>query len=124
MKVLIIDDNINNTEVVSFFLEANGIECNVITNGRNGLEAIQKEHYDLILLDLAMPDFSGIDIFDTLKEQNLIGSNNIVIFTASSIDESEIKRMLEEGARGIVYKPLSIDQLEDMLKKHLPGVQL
>ena len=71
-----------------------------------------------------MPDFSGIDIFDTLKEQNLIGSNNIVIFTASSIDESEIKRMLEEGARGIVYKPLSIDQLEDMLKKHLPGIQL
>jgi CheY-like chemotaxis protein len=124
MKVLVIDDNINNTEVVSFFLEANEIECNIITNGRDGLEAIKKEHYDLILLDLAMPDFSGIDIFDALKEQNLIPSNNIVIFTASTIDEGEMNRMLAEGAKGIVYKPLSIDQLEDMVKKHLPGVQL
>ena len=60
------------------------IECNMINNGREGLERIRNDKFDLVLLDLAMPDFSGWDVIKSLHKDGLIKSKNIVIFTASS----------------------------------------
>ena len=106
MKVLVIDDNQENIDVVTFFLELNGITCVSETSGKKGLEILRKENFDLVLLDLAIPDFSGIQIFDALKNDGIVSEKNIVIFTASLVDEKEIDRMLREGAKGIVHKPL------------------
>jgi two-component system, OmpR family, response regulator len=60
------------------------IECEVINDGRQGLERIKRENFDLVMLDLAMPEFSGYDVIKPLKEAGVIESNNIVVFTASS----------------------------------------
>lgn len=49
-----------------------------------GLKEIRKNSYDLILLDVAMPTYSGIDVINSLKNEGLLASKNIVIFTASS----------------------------------------
>ena len=118
LKVLVIDDNLENIDVVTFFLQSNGIECTSVTNGREGLELLRKANFDIVLLDLALPDFSGIQIFDTLKKEVDIKEKNIVIFTASLLDEKEIQRLLSEGAKGIVTKPLSVDDLEEMIRIH------
>lgn len=118
LKVLVIDDNIENIDVVTFFLQSNDIECVSVTSGREGLELLRKEDFDIVLLDLALPDFSGIEIFDTLKKEVDIRKKNIVIFTASLLDEKEIQRLLAEGAQGIVTKPLSVDDLEEMIRIH------
>lgn len=119
MRVLVIDDNEENIEVVTFFLQLNGIECITERSGAKGLEILRKENFDLVLLDMAIPDFSGIQIFDTLKQEGTIAEKNIVIFTASLIEQKEIDRLLREGAKGIVHKPLAIEDLEQMLKIYL-----
>ena len=119
MRVLVIDDNEENIEVVTFFLQLNGIECITERSGSKGLEILRKENFDLVLLDMAIPDFSGIQIFDALKEEGTVAEKNIIIFTASLIDQKEIDRLLREGAKGIVHKPLAIEDLEQMLKIHL-----
>jgi DNA-binding response OmpR family regulator len=88
----------------------------VINDGRTGLEELRsdKRSYDFILLDLAMPGFSGMDIFNKLKEENLLDSKNIVIFTASSQKDNE---MLNEGAKYILRKPFSLDQIKGLVKR-------
>jgi CheY-like chemotaxis protein len=68
-------------------------------------------------LDLAIPEFSGFDIFRALKEENLLQSNNVLIFTASSVTDQEIKEMLSSGARGVLRKPLSIDDLIEAVER-------
>jgi DNA-binding response OmpR family regulator len=103
------------------FLEANEIQYTVIDEGRKALEIIRNEgnSFDLILLDLAMPEFSGIDIFNALKWEGLIEQNNIVLFTASTVLDQQIGNLLNSGAKGILYKPVSIADLEKMVEKHL-----
>jgi two-component system, chemotaxis family, CheB/CheR fusion protein len=119
--VLIIDDKKENIEVVSFFLETYNIEYTWIPQGTQGLEVIKKEgpRLDLILLDLALPGISGSDIFNILYDEGTIQSLNVVLFTASSIPQEEIDRMLNSGAKGVIYKPLSLEDLEEMLEKYL-----
>ena len=114
-----IDDNQENIDVVTFFLSLNGIDCKAETSGKKGLDILRKEDFDLVLLDLAIPDYSGIQIFDALKSEGTVSKKNIIIFTASLVDQKEIERMLREGAKGIVHKPLAIEDLEQMLEIHL-----
>lgn len=118
MKVLVIDDNQENIDVVTFLLELNGVTCISESSGKKGLDILRKENFDLVLLDLAIPDFSGIQIFDALKKEGTVSEKNIFIFTASLVDEKEIDRLLREGAKGIVHKPLAIEDLEKLIHIH------
>ncbi len=115
-RVLVIDDNDEITDLLKDYFEFEKIECIVINDGRAGLEELRsdKRSYDFILLDLAMPGFSGMDIFNKLKEENLLGSKNIVIFTASSQKDNE---MLMGGAKCILRKPFSLDEIKGLVKR-------
>ena len=100
MKVLLIEDNRDIADMVRLCLESENIVCEATDDGKAGLQSIRKDKFDAILLDLAIPEFSGFDIFRALKEENLLQSNNVLIFTASSVTDQEIKEMLSSGARG------------------------
>jgi DNA-binding response OmpR family regulator len=117
MKVLLIDDNKDINDMVRLCLESQDISCKVIDEGKAGLEAIKKENFDVILLDLAMPEFSGFDIFEALKKEDLLKSKNILVFTASSVADTEVEDMLAGGAKEVLRKPISIDDLIEKVDK-------
>jgi CheY-like chemotaxis protein len=117
-SVLVVDDNKDMTEMISDYLQSQEIECKVINDGKEGLEEIKSDHeYSVIFLDLAMPEFSGYDVFNALKKEGLVQSKNIIIFTASSITEREIEEVLSNGAKGILRKPASIDELTEVINR-------
>lgn len=121
MRVLLIDDNKDIADMVSLCLESQeDITCDVISDGKEGLKSIKEGNFDVILLDLALPDFSGFDIFKALKDDGIISSNNILIFTASSVTDVEVQEMLASGAKGVLRKPLSIDDLIGAVEKFRP----
>jgi DNA-binding response OmpR family regulator len=111
MKILLIEDNKDIADMVRLCLESENIVCEATQDGKVGLQSIKEDKFDAILLDLAIPEFSGFDIFRALKEENLLQSNNILIFTASSVTDQELTEMLSSGAKGGLKKPLSIDDL-------------
>ena len=117
-RVLVIDDNKDTTELLEDFFESEDIECIVINEGRKGLEEIRKDKglYDLILLDLTIPEFSGWDIFKKLKEENLLESKNIIIFTASTKTNNGIDELIKEGAKYVLKKPFSLEELRKITK--------
>jgi len=115
MKVLIVDDNEEITEAVSFLLEEMNVSSTVLSDGKQGLDMIkQRQDFDIIFLDIAMPNFSGYDILDELKRDNLIVSRNIVLFTASTLDE---RKVLSYGVKGIIKKPISIDDMQAVIDR-------
>jgi DNA-binding response OmpR family regulator len=121
MRVLLIDDNKDIANMVSLCLESQeDITCDVISDGKGGLKSIKEGNFDVILLDLALPDFSGFDIFKALKDDGIINSNNILIFTASSVTDVEVQEMLASGAKGVLRKPISIDDLIGAVEKFRP----
>ena len=81
------------------------------------MRSIKENHFDVVLLDLAMPGFSGFDIFKALKDEDLLKYKNIVIFNASSVTDNEEQGMLLSGAKGVLKKPISIDDLIKTVEK-------
>ena len=106
-----IDDNKEITEMVSTFLDIQGISCDVTNDGIEGLKQIKNKRYDAVFLDIAMPDFSGLDVINGLSQENLLHQNNILIFTALPLSEDDTKKLTLEGVKEIVKKPVSIDEL-------------
>jgi DNA-binding response OmpR family regulator len=92
MKVLLIEDNKDIADMVRLCLESENIVCKTTEDGKEGLQWIKEDKFDAILLDLAIPEFSGFDIFRALKEENLLQSNNVLIFTASSVSDQELTK--------------------------------
>jgi len=117
-RVLVIDDNTDITDMLSFYLERlGGYECKVLNDGREGLDAIRSEDFDVTILDLAMPEFSGVDVINSLKQDNILGKKNIVVLTASTLDGKDAESFLQDGIRAILKKPISVDELTTVMQK-------
>ncbi|MGB8160348.1 MAG: response regulator [Nitrososphaeraceae archaeon] len=69
------------------------------------------------ILDLAMPEFSGLDVIQTLKNENLLERRNIVVFTASS-DQKVLEEIERSGVKAIFKKPFSVDDLTSLIEKY------
>jgi len=112
MKVLIVDDNQDITLLLSRFLNAKGFE-NVVTNDpRDGLEHIKEGNYDVVLLDISMPEFSGIDIIRALEKEKILKDQKIIIFSANAFTDNEIHDLLKmEGVKDCLKKPIQLNKL-------------
>ncbi len=112
MQVLIVDDNKDITELLSRFLKAKGFE-NVVTNDpRDGLERIKEEKYDVVLLDISMPEFSGIDIIQTLEREKILKDQKIVILSSVAFTTIQINDLLKkEGIQCCLKKPIQLKEL-------------
>ena len=119
MNVLIIDDNQNITDAISLYAESQGHSCLVSNNGKEGSEIAKKENFDLILLDIAMPNFSGYDVLDTLKDDSNFDMKKIVVITASNLDNEAAKKIESFNIWKLVRKPISLDSLEDIFSEFL-----
>lgn len=116
MNILIIDDNQSITDMLQKYLKIKGFEVIAVNGGRNGLAMIQKQKFDAILLDLSMPDFSGIDVVETLERDNHLSNQKIILFTASSVSNETINSLLEkDGIHTCLRKPVKLSELVETL---------
>jgi len=117
MKILGIDDNRDLLNLCNVALTSEGHEYTAIENGKEGLQAIKDKKFDVVLLDLSMPDFSGEDLIDALVKEGIMDKQNIIVFTASTATEKEFGPLLEKGVHSIITKPVDIDILIETIKK-------
>ncbi len=111
LNVLIIDDNEQITKMISTFLDMSNHDCTIVNDGKDGLELIKTKQYDSIVLDLAMPEFDGFKILDTLQKEDPSQISKIIILTASNIPLETVKKFKELGVSSCLQKPVDIDQL-------------
>ena len=121
MNILAIDDNEDILKLLDTIITSKGYDFTKIGNGKEGVKLIEEQNFDVILLDLAMPEFSGMDVIESLKKSNILKDQKIVIFTASSATDNEIGELLQnEGVSFCIRKPVDIKflikKIEDMAK--------
>ena len=111
-KILIIEDEISFSEALSFLLEKEGYSTVVAETGKQGLDAFKGDNFDLVLLDLMIPEVSGIDVCRTIRTTSAVP---IIMLTAK---DSEIDKVvgLELGADDYVTKPYSSRELVARIK--------
>ncbi len=111
LEILIIDDNEQITKMLTTFLELKEHKCTVANDGKEGLEMIKENRHDVILLDLAMPEFDGYAVIKDLEENNMLKDHKIIVFTASTITQDELDGLVDRGVNSYILKPIDIDIL-------------
>lgn len=100
-KVLVIEDDKPMAHAMELKLNHEGIETKSVVNGELGLDLIEKEKFDLVMLDLMMPKCDGFKVLKTMKERKI--KTPVVVLSNLSQSEDE-KRVLELGAVGFFVK--------------------
>jgi DNA-binding response OmpR family regulator len=108
MKVLIIEDELELAKSIKTYLSTNAFVCDVIDNANSAMESIRKNTYDCIVLDISLPDGSGLDILKELKLSN--NSSGVLIISAKNSLDDKIKG-LEIGADDYLTKPFHLSEL-------------
>ena len=111
MKILLIDDNKDFVRTLFEGISQEGHQFLFSTDGRQGLKMIQEEYFDVILLDVGMPYFSGLDIINELIIDGIINTRNIVMLTGSAMKDLELAQLIKKGVKGYIRKPVSIKDL-------------
>ena len=111
-KILIVEDESSFSEAIAFLLGKEGFETDVAENGRTALELFKANSYDLVLLDLMIPEVSGIEVCRAIRTTSMVP---IIMLTAK---DSEVDKVvgLELGADDYVTKPYSSRELVARIK--------
>jgi len=117
MKILIIDDDVELTKALENIIISIGHDVQCENDPKVGLKLIREQTNDMVLLDLAMPEFSGVDIVENLTEDDKIKLKNIVIITASATNDEELQRLMDLGVHSILRKPIGIDDIIDKIEE-------
>ena len=122
MKILIIDDNGDILSLLKVLINSIGQDVDVANNGKEGLDMIRNNEYDLILLDITMPEFSGFYVVDKLAETNELEKNRILFFTAASVTDAELEKWYKLGVKGCLRKPVDANTLFETINevRHTP----
>ena len=113
-KALVIDDDISTLELMKFQLEAEGFNVTTVERGQAGLELVEETEFDIILTDLNLPDFDGIEMVRRCKE--ISPDTEIIMITGFGSTDKTIEAT-KAGAFHYVEKPVEFEELLLLIEK-------
>ncbi|MGA1977935.1 MAG: hybrid sensor histidine kinase/response regulator [Bacteroidales bacterium] len=117
-SILIVDDNPHNLQVLGKLLQENKYEIEFATNGKAALEWLKAKQFDLILLDINMPEMTGFEVCTTIRSNPDL--NNVpVIFLSAETERESILKGFELGAQDYITKPFDSRELLVRVRTHL-----
>ena len=116
--VLIVEDNELNMKLFNDLLEAHGIQTIGTSDGRLVLDLAREHKPDLILMDIQLPEVSGLDVTKWLKDDAELASIPVIAVTAFAMKGDE-QKIREGGCEDYISKPISVTHFMDTVNKHL-----
>jgi signal transduction histidine kinase/CheY-like chemotaxis protein/ligand-binding sensor domain-containing protein len=115
LKILVAEDNLINQKMILKILEKLGYSAALATNGREVIEMLDKEFYELILMDVQMPKMDGLEATRYIRQHNKI-QPVIVAMTANAMTDDR-EECLKSGMNNYIPKPVKLDALITMLQE-------
>lgn len=115
-RVLIVEDNMDTYELVRFILEKNGYDTFLAMNGRDGVNAANKQKPDLIIMDLQMPEMDGWTATRLIKENRTTSSIPLIALTAHALP-GDRQRAFESGCDDYITKPMDLIELVEAVDR-------
>jgi CheY-like chemotaxis protein len=109
-KVLIVDDNADSLAIMRSILENRGYQVYVAASGTEALQVVSTHDLDLVLLDVMMPEMSGIEVLQQIKDNSQTGRLAVILVTAKTHDE-DVMVGYQYGADYYITKPFTAKQL-------------
>jgi CheY-like chemotaxis protein len=112
-RILVVDDNEINLDVAAEAVLGCGAKVETASGGEAAVRMIEQTAFDLVLLDLSMPDLDGIAVGKAIRASRLNAHAAVLLFTAADADEAQ-RAKAAIGAAGYISKPVDLDQLLEL----------
>jgi DNA-binding NtrC family response regulator len=106
--ILVVDDQFGDRETLKVILEGKGYRVATAKDGTETIQMVKGGHYDIIFLDIRMPDMNGVETFDRVKT---IDPRAVVIMMTGYTDEELMERAISQGAYTCIHKPFDMERV-------------
>lgn len=118
LRVLLAEDNLSNQKVILMMLKRLGYEAKTVSNGKEALSALEREQFDIVLMDVRMPEMDGLQATRIIR-QRIQNNLKIIAITAYAL-RGDRERCLEAGMDDYLSKPVRMEELAEILRKYQP----
>jgi len=124
--ILLAEDNIPNQKVALAILRKYGFSADIANNGREAVEALRRRHYDLVLMDMQMPEMDGIEATRIIRDPNsgVLNPNLLIIAMTANVTAEDRKKCTDAGMNDYISKPINPDELLTVIRRQLSVYQL
>ena len=119
-RVLVVEDNEKNMKLFRDVLGASGYRTLEATTGAQAVELATEHAPDLVLMDIQLPDFDGVEALSRLRADGRTASIPVLALTAQAM-HGDRERFLEAGFDGYLAKPVNVVELLETVKQHCDG---
>jgi len=120
LKILIAEDNIVNQKVATQTLQRLGYRADVVSNGREAIEAVARQHYDVVLMDMQMPVMDGLEASRQICQRWQADRRPRLIALTANAMRGDRDACLQAGMDDYISKPIRFDELTKALKRSTP----
>jgi CheY-like chemotaxis protein/CHASE3 domain sensor protein/GAF domain-containing protein len=114
-KILLVEDDIRNVFAISNVLEGHQLKISFAENGREAVEMLEQQEFDLILMDIMMPEMDGYEAMKKIRSNPKFAKLPIIALTAKAMKEDR-EKCIAAGASDYISKPINMDRLFSLLK--------
>ncbi|MFQ5997221.1 MAG: response regulator [Dehalococcoidales bacterium] len=114
VSILIVDDDESLSKTLSLVLERKGYNVATANDGPEALEAVKNQPFDMVFMDIKMPIMNGVQTYKRMKK---IRPEAVVVMMTAYAVEKLVQQALQEGAYGIIYKPLDIEKVLVLIER-------
>ncbi len=115
-KILLVEDNIINQEIANEILQKAGLVVTIANNGKEAIEKVKESEYDLVLMDIQMPEMNGYEAAKIIKSDPNLKDLPVLAMTAN-VMKHDIEKCYEAGMQGHIAKPINTKHLFEALVK-------
>ncbi len=116
ISILLVDDNLINQKIMAKLLEKEGYKVSCVSNGQEAIDRIQNQPFDVVLMDIQMPELSGIDATRIIREDLGLTELPIVALTANAMKE-DMDECLAAGMNDFISKPMDPADVKTLVAK-------
>ncbi len=120
LRILVAEDVVVNQEVIRLLLEKLGYWSDIVSNGREVLDALRRQSYDVILMDVRMPEMDGLTATRQIRKDWLPEKCPRIIAMTADAMQGDQEKCLEAGMDDYIAKPIRLDELRKALRQCLP----
>src|SRR6478609_8027288 len=113
-KILIIEDDPQITKILKLNLKLSGFDTDNATTFQDAWSKITSDHFDLLLMDIGLPDGSGLDLCQKVRES---GNDVPIVFLSALTDEATVVKGIKNGADDYLRKPFGLEELKARVNK-------
>ncbi|MFZ3148068.1 MAG: response regulator [Methanothrix sp.] len=117
LRILLAEDNISSQKVALQMLKRLEYRADVVANGIEALQALERQPYDLVLMDLRMPEMDGLQATRIIRQRKPDNGPKIVAVTAYAM-QGDKEKCIEAGMDDYISKPIKMNELVEILRKY------